>query len=142
MDYSGIMTWTGFGAASSTLVLAAWLGAAPLALAQQTFPETPEGRRAKYSADLRDLSRVLGGAHYLRILCLGNADQSWRDYMREMLTAEPPRFRQELAALFNAGYRAEEERFPVCSPQAQTMETELMKKGMRLADWLAAHNKG
>jgi uncharacterized protein (TIGR02301 family) len=124
---------------------AAMLAASPVAAAQQQekppFADTPQGRSEKYAADMRDLARVLGGAHYLRILCLGNVDQSWRDFMREMMAQERPRTRQELVELFNVGYRAEEQRFPVCSPAAQTMEAELKKRGMRLADWLAAYHK-
>ena len=53
------------------------------AAAQDAAPR-PSGQ-AWYQQQLVDLAGVLGGAHYLRILCSGRGDQRWRDYMRGIL---------------------------------------------------------
>ncbi len=105
------------------------------------LPETPEGRRQQYLMETRQLAQVLGNAHYLRLLCAGRGDQSWREYMRLLLDREGGPRRTDLVDAFNAGYRAGEERFPSCSPGAQAQELELKAQGLRLADTLSARHK-
>jgi uncharacterized protein (TIGR02301 family) len=124
------------------VLLAAVLAAAP-AIAQTRPPpltETPQSRRAQYGDELKQLAFVLGGAHYLRVLCAGRGDQSWRQFMAAMLDREGGQRRTDLVDAFNAGYRDIELRFPNCSPAAQSQETELKNQGMRLADTLAARH--
>jgi len=106
---------------------------------QNTLPETPDGRRAQYLQETRQLAQVLGNAHYLRLLCV-RGDQSWREYMRLLLDREGGPRRTDLIDAFNAGYRAGEERFPACSPAAQAEESGLKAQGLRLADTLAARH--
>jgi uncharacterized protein (TIGR02301 family) len=62
-----------------------------------------------YRAQLVELSEVLGGAHYLRILCDGRGDQRWRNYMRGVIDREPE-YNAALVEGFNRGYRNEEAR--------------------------------
>lgn len=91
-----------------------------------------------------ELSRVLGGAHYLRILCQGRGDQTWREMMSRLIDLEAPGpggRRSAMVEAFNAGYRLEEERFPECSPTAQQIEAELKIKGRRLSSGLAAPHR-
>ena len=102
--------------------------------------ETPQSRRAQYGEELMQLSHVLGGAHYLRVLCVGKSDQSWRLFMVAMLDREGGPRRTDLVDAFNDGYRDIELRFPGCSPAAQAEEAELKNQGMRLADTLAARH--
>ena len=102
--------------------------------------ETPESRRAQYGQELQQLAHVLGGAHYLRVLCAGRSDQSWRLFMTAMLDREGGPRRTDLVDAFNDGYRDIELRFPGCSPAAQAAETDLKNQGMRLADTLAARH--
>lgn len=102
--------------------------------------ETAESRRTQYNEELRQLSSVLGGAHYLRILCVGRQDQSWRLFMTAMLDREGGARRRDLVDAFNAGYRDMELRFPACSPDAQTQETLLKNQGARIADTLRARH--
>ncbi len=109
----------------------------------QTRPpltETPQSRRTQYGQELMQLAHVLGGAHYLRVLCVGKSDQSWRLFMVAMLDREGGPRRTDLVDAFNDGYRDIELRFPGCSPTAQAEETELKNQGMRLADTLAARH--
>lgn len=94
----------------------------------------------QYLQETRQLAQVLGNAHYLRLLCSGRGDQSWREYMRLLLDREGGGRRTDLIDAFNAGYRAGEERFPACTPGAQALESELKAQGLRLADTLAARH--
>lgn len=128
---------TTFAAAIAVLV------AAGLALAQTRPPpitETAQSRRMQYGEELRQLAHTLGGAHYLRVLCVGKSDQSWRQFMVAMLDREGGPRRSDLVNAFNEGYRDIELRFPACSPAAQGFETELKNQGLRLADTLSARH--
>jgi len=92
-----------------------------------------------YRGQLVELSEVLGGAHYLRVLCEGRDDQRWRDYMRGVIQ----RNEQHNAALvegFNRGYRDEEARFPTCDATTRQMEAELRARGLRIAQGLSARH--
>ncbi len=125
------------------LSLAAF-AAAP-ASAQQPPRAGPQEEQAPvraedwYRTQLVELSEVLGGSHYLRILCDGRGDQRWRDYMRGVIEREP----EHNAALvegFNRGYRNEEARFPVCDDTTRQMEAELRARGLRVAQGLSARH--
>lgn len=116
------------------------------ALAQRQQPQQPaeEGQPVRgeewYRAQLVELSEVLGGSHYLRILCEGRGDQRWRDYMRGVIEREPT-YNALLVEGFNRGYRNEEARFPVCDATTRQMEAELRARGLRVAQGLSArHN--
>jgi uncharacterized protein (TIGR02301 family) len=99
----------------------------------------PLGGEAWYNAQLVELSEVLGGAHYLRILCEGRDDQRWRDYMRGVIEREPAH-NGALVEGFNRGYREEESRFPVCDTTTRQMEAELRARGLRVAQGLSARH--
>jgi uncharacterized protein (TIGR02301 family) len=112
------------------------------ALGQPTPPpaQPPQLRGEEwYRGQLTELSEVLGGSHYLRILCDGRGDQRWREYMRGVIEREP-----ELNAIliegFNRGYRGEEARFPVCDAATRQMEAELRARGLRIAQGLGARH--
>lgn len=103
-------------------------------------PQQPPARGEDwYRGQLIELSEVLGGAHYLRIICEGRGDQRWRDYMRGVIQREP----EHNAALvegFNRGYRTEEARFPTCDATTRQMEAELRARGVRIAQGLSARH--
>lgn len=90
-----------------------------------------------YRGQLVELSEVLGGAHYLRILCEGRGDQRWRNYMRGVIEREPD-YNAQLVEGFNRGYRNEEARFPSCDETARQSEAELRARGLRIAQALSA----
>lgn len=92
-----------------------------------------------YRGQLVDLSAVLGGSHYLRILCEGRGDQRWRDYMRGIIEREPD-YNAVLVEGFNRGYREEEARFPECDDTTRQMEAELRARGLRIAQALSARH--
>jgi uncharacterized protein (TIGR02301 family) len=114
----------------------AGFAAAP-ALAQQ--PEAPARGEDWYRGQLVELAEVLGGAHYLRILCEGRDDQRWRDYMRGVIQREP-NYNAVLVEGFNRGYRNEEARFPTCDTTTRQMEAELRARGLRVAQGLRARH--
>jgi uncharacterized protein (TIGR02301 family) len=126
----------GFRHATCALALAL-LAAAP-AMAQQQQAPAAHGEDW-YRGQLVELSEVLGGAHYLRILCEGRGDQRWRNYMRGVIEREP-RYNALLVEGFNRGYRNEEARFPVCDQTTRQMEAELRARGLRVAQALSARH--
>jgi uncharacterized protein (TIGR02301 family) len=112
--------------------------AAPVS-AQQPQPEQPARGEDWYRGQLVELSEVLGGSHYLRILCDGRGDQRWRDYMRGVIEREP-QYNAVLVEGFNRGYRNEEARFPTCDATTRQMEAELRARGLRIAQALSARH--
>jgi uncharacterized protein (TIGR02301 family) len=102
--------------------------------------ETAADRRKAYVSETEQLANVLGAAHALRLLCADRSDQTWREYMRELLNSETRVRRASLIDEFNAGYREAERRFPACSSDARAEEDELKARGLRLADTLSARN--
>jgi uncharacterized protein (TIGR02301 family) len=123
------------------LACAALFAAATAAPAgAQQEPQQPPARGEDwYRGQLVELAEVLGGSHYLRVLCEGRGDQRWRDYMRGVIEREP----QHNAALvegFNRGYRDEEARFPTCDATTRQMEAELRARGLRIAQALSARH--
>lgn len=114
--------------------------AAP-AFAQQPAEDPQSHARGEqwYGEQLTELAEVLGGAHYLRILCQGRGDQRWRDYMRGVIEREPS-YHDTLVEGFNRGYRDQEARFPVCDRVASQTEAELRARGLRVAGGLSARH--
>ena len=108
---------------------------------QQPQTEAPVRGEEWYRAQLVELSEVLGGAHYLRIICDGRDDQRWRTYMRGVIEREPT-YNALLVEGFNRGYRQEEARFPTCDQTIRQMEAELRARGLRIAQGLRARHTG
>jgi uncharacterized protein (TIGR02301 family) len=125
-----------FLAASLALIV---LAALPAAAQTPGREPPPRPGAAGYSDQLSELAEVLGGSHYLRILCSGRSDQRWRDYMRGVISREP-NYNAVLVEGFNRGYRDEEARFPTCDRDATQMEAELRARGVRIADGLRARH--
>lgn len=106
---------------------------------QEAAPEQTLRGEEWYRTQLVDLAEVLGGAHYLRIICDGRDDQRWRNYMRGVIQREPE-YNGILVEGFNRGYRQEEARFPVCDATTRQMEAELRARGLRIAQGLRARH--
>jgi uncharacterized protein (TIGR02301 family) len=114
----------------ASMLLAVTMTAAP------ARAQTPPAPVSPYAQQLMQLSTVLGGAHYLRILCQGRADQRWRDYMKNVINREP-NYRNQLIEGFNRGYRDLEARYPACDATATASEGELRAQGLRIANGLS-----
>lgn len=113
--------------------------AATPAVAQQQPQQPPVRTEDWYRGQLVELSEVLGGSHYLRVLCDGRGDQRWREYMRGVIEREP-NYNAQLVEGFNRGYREEEARFPTCDATTRQMEAELRARGVRIAQALRARH--
>ena len=105
----------------------------------QQDPQAAAGGEEWYRNQLVELSEVLGGSHYLRVLCDGRGDQRWRNYMRGVIDREP-QYNALLVDGFNRGYRDEEARFQVCDETTRQMEAELRARGLRVAQALSARH--
>lgn len=123
------------------LFLALSSAAAP-AFAQrgQVEQQPPQARGEEwYQQQLVELSEVLGGSHYLRVLCHGRSDQRWRSAMRGVIEREPS-YNNLLVEAFNRGYRQEEARYSVCDATAAQTEAELRARGVRISQALRARH--
>jgi uncharacterized protein (TIGR02301 family) len=126
----------------ATVALPAAAQQQPRRQPQQPQAEAPPARAEEwYRGQLVELSEVLGGAHYLRIICDGRDDQRWRTYMRGVIEREP-NYNGLLVEGFNRGYRQEEARFPTCDQTTRQMEAELRARGLRIAQGLRARHTG
>lgn len=122
--------------------LALAMNAPAHAQTSQPQPETGELQTRGeewYRGQLIELSEILGGAHYLRVVCEGRGDQRWRDYMRGVIEREPE-YNSQLVEGFNRGYRNEEARFPTCDATTRQMEAELRARGLRVSQALSARH--
>ncbi|MGE0739843.1 MAG: TIGR02301 family protein [Hyphomonadaceae bacterium] len=135
-----------FRSALCALLIAASAAAPAAAQQQRRQPaQTPAQQAAPargeewYRAQLVELSEVLGGSHYLRIICEGRGDQRWRDFMRSVIQREPS-YNALLVEGFNRGYRNEEARFPTCDATTRQMEAELRARGVRVSQGLSARH--
>ena len=116
--------------------------AASPALAQRGQVEEqppPVQGEAWYQQQLIELSEVLGGSHYLRVLCHGRGDQRWRTAMRGVIEREPA-LNNQLVEGFNRGYRQEEARYSTCDTTAAQSEAELRARGVRISQALSARH--
>jgi uncharacterized protein (TIGR02301 family) len=105
----------------------------------QSPPQMQQGGDDWYRQQLTQLAEVLGGSHYLRIVCQGRGDQRWRTYMQGVIQREP-QYNDQLIAAFNRGYRDQEARFPTCDETTRQMEAELRARGLRISQGLGAHH--
>ncbi len=90
-------------------------------------------------SELADMSRIMGEAHYLRVVCRGVSDQLWREEMVRLMELEAPegRRRQRLVQAFNDGYSRQSARHGHCTSQVREDERRLAGEGRRLAERLA-----
>lgn len=136
--YSRAMVRPAVFATAIAALLATPALAQPQPLPQQQ-PQHEPGADAWYQQQLVTLAEVLGGSHYLRILCQGRGDQRWRTYMQGVIQREP-QYNDQLIAGFNRGYRDQEARFPTCDETTRQMEAELRTRGLRISQGLGAHH--
>ena len=108
------------------LVLA--LAVAGSALAQD---RTPAQRQT-----LSELAYALGQSHALRQVCVGAADQYWRERMGQLLQTETPdeAFERSLREAFNTGYAADQAQFSACDARSQSEAAQVARRGASLAE--------
>lgn len=85
------------------------------------------------------LAKNLGQLHYLRTLCFGATDQTWRKYAQSMMDIEAKddaERRRKLIKSFNEGYYDQKARFSTCSDAVSTDAAALAENGRHLASML------
>lgn len=85
------------------------------------------------------LSKNLGQLHYMRRLCFGKSDQTWRDYARNMMNIEAPDDQERKAKLiktFNEGFYEQQDRFATCSESVSVEAAAIAENGRHLASML------
>ncbi len=88
---------------------------------------------------LLDLAFALGRTHYLRTLCRGEDDQTWRTRMTRMVEVEQPdeAFRQAMVARFNAGWLDLRSEHAECGTAARDAAALAAQAAAMLADRLS-----
>jgi uncharacterized protein (TIGR02301 family) len=90
---------------------------------------------------LTELADLLGRAHAIRSLCNGDADQTWRNYMFNMLAIEAPSGspnKSSLTGAFNRGFRDQQARSGKCTADSPREEAQIAARGRALAETVAA----
>lgn len=85
------------------------------------------------------LSKNLGQLHYLRTLCFGQNDQTWREQTAAMMDVEAPNDqarRRQLIRAFNAGYFEEKDRFATCTKNVSVDAAALSENARNIASML------
>lgn len=85
------------------------------------------------------LSKNLGQLHYLRTLCYGVNDQTWREQTSALMDIEAgddSDKRETLVRAFNAGYFEEKGRFTQCSKDVAVDAAALAENARNLATML------
>jgi len=89
------------------------------------------------SETLAQLAELLGQAHAIRSLCNGDADQTWRNYMFNMLAIEAPESgprKSALTSAFNRGFRTQSNATRSCSSDMGKLEAQIAARGRALAE--------
>jgi len=123
------------------LIVAAGLLAAPA-----QGQDAPSDIESRLEADMismpnmvQALSKNLGQLHYLRTLCFGATDQTWRQYAQNMMDIEAKgdaERRRKMIKSFNEGYYDQKARFSQCSDAVSTDAAALAENGRHLASML------
>lgn len=85
------------------------------------------------------LAKNLGQLHYLRTLCFGQNDQTWREQTAAMMDVEAPKDqarRRQLIRAFNAGYYEEKDRFATCTKNVSVDAAALSENARNIASML------
>jgi uncharacterized protein (TIGR02301 family) len=118
----------------------AGLGAGTCA-AQAAAPADPDAR--PYDGQIYRLAEILGAVHYLRELCDAEEGQSWREQMRQLVSAEGTSAlrRAKLVDSFNKGYRGYARTYRTCTPPALSAINRFMQQGAEITDALVENNR-
>jgi uncharacterized protein (TIGR02301 family) len=88
-----------------------------------------------------ELAELLGQAHAIRSICNGDDDQTWRNYMFNMLAIEAPESgarKSQLTSAFNRGFRKQSNSARNCSSDMSQVEAQIASRGRVLAEMIAS----
>jgi uncharacterized protein (TIGR02301 family) len=86
-----------------------------------------------------ELAELLGRAHAIRSACNGDSDQTWRNYMFNMLAIEAPDSgprKSQLTGAFNRGFRSQTNAARDCG-SVGGLEAQIAARGRVLAEMIA-----
>lgn len=109
-----------------------------LAVALPAAAETYEDYQRRH-ADLIALSGVFGELHYIRRTCEPRYEADvWRERMKKLIDLEQPQesARDEMIAVFNAGYKRAQTNFTVCNSRARDYAAAKAAQGDEIVDRL------
>lgn len=106
-------------------------------------PQAGDAEAKPYDQQVFQLAELLGAVHYLRELCGGGDGQSWRNQMRELVSAEGTTAlrRARLVDSFNKGYRGYARTYRSCTKPALQAIERFMEQGASIADGMIQSNR-
>lgn len=143
--------WSVASAAFACLLFMSWTDIARAQNAPQQPAKTspsqpgssadPEGK--PYDQQVYQLAELLGAIHYLRELCGAEEAQTWRNQMRELVSAEGTTAlrRARLVDSFNKGYRGYARTYRTCTKPAIVAINRFMEQGASIADGMIQSNR-
>jgi len=143
--------WSVASAAFACLLFMSWTDIARAQNAPQQPTKTspsqpgssadPEGK--PYDQQVYQLAELLGAIHYLRELCGAEEAQTWRNQMRELVSAEGTTAlrRARLVDSFNKGYRGYARTYRTCTKPAIVAINRFMEQGASIADGMIQSNR-
>lgn len=116
---------------------------APSPPAAQSGAVAGDPEAKPYDVQIYRLSELLGAVHYLRELCGAEEAQTWRNQMRELVSAEGTTAlrRARLVDSFNKGYRGYARTYRTCTKPALVAIERFMEQGASLAESLIQSNR-
>jgi uncharacterized protein (TIGR02301 family) len=129
-----------------------WLTRADVVHAQTTQATQPppaqsapagEPDAKPYDQQVYQLAELLGAIHYLRELCGAEEGQTWRNQMRELVSAEGTTAlrRARLVDSFNKGYRGYSRTYRTCTKPALLAIDRFLEQGASITDGLIQNNR-
>lgn len=113
--------------------------AAAAVAAREAAEQRVEADMVRMSNLVEALAKNLGQLHYLRTICFGANDQTWREQTSAMIEVEAPNDqarRRQLIRAFNAGFHEEEARYANCSKNVPVDAAALSENARNLAAML------
>jgi uncharacterized protein (TIGR02301 family) len=113
----------------------------------QTSPSQPapsgDPEAKPYDQQVYQLAELLGAVHYLRELCGADEEQTWRNQMRELVSAEGTTAlrRARLVDSFNKGYRGYARTYRTCTKPALQAIDRFMEQGASITDGMMQSNR-
>lgn len=113
----------------------------------QASPSQPgisgDAEAKPYDQQIYQLAELLGAVHYLRELCGAEEGQTWRNQMRELVSAEGTTAlrRARLVDSFNKGYRGYSRTYRTCTKPALVAIDRFLEQGASITDGLIQNNR-
>lgn len=108
---------------------------------EETAPVATYTQPPAYQDRLLRLAEIVGSVQYLRNLCNGEPETSWRDSMQALIDSETggePQRRESLTAGYNRGFRAFASVYASCTDAARVAEARYRREGATLVSEIVA----